>query len=288
MINQFADYMEVERNYSQRTIKEYGYDLEMFRNFLKEKTLLLATSGDVRSFLAYLKREKNYKSPGLIRKQATLRSFYKFCRKENKVTANPMEFIDTPKIPERQPVYLSDEERRVIFDTAKNWTYTIRGKRDYAIISLLYFAGLRVSELVNLNASDVHRDGESVSLRIIGKGNKERKVPLRAEAQEALNIWLQNRPSTHENNPAIFLNTWTKTRLTARMIQFLVKRLTKKAGVKKKITPHKFRHTFGTRLLLQGANLVDIQVLLGHSSLNTTRLYTHTNPAKLEEAVGKL
>lgn len=287
MINQFADYMEVERNYSQRTIKEYVYDLEMFKGFLKDKTLLLATSGDVRSFLAYLKRERSYQSPGIIRKQATLRSFYKFCRKENKVTANPMEFIDTPKLPERQPVYLTEAERRIIFDTAKNLTYTIRGKRDYAIISLLYFAGIRVSELVSLNASDVRRE-ESVSLRIIGKGDKERKVPLRIEAQEALNAWLQNRPSTAESNPAIFLNVRTKKRLTARMVQFLVKRLTEKAEVKKKITPHKFRHTFGTRLLMQGANLVDIQALLGHSSLNTTRIYIHTNPARLEEAVGKL
>lgn len=287
MIEQFADYMEVEKNYSKRTIKEYVYDLKMFEKFVK-KILTTVSTSDVRGFLAHLKREKNYQPQGIVRKQATLRSFYKFLRREKKVEENPLEFIEAPKLPERQPVYLTEEERRSIFEKVRGLTYTFRGKRDYAIICLLYYAGMRVSELIGLNMGDVSRDGDKVSLKIIGKGNKERKVPLRIEAQEALNVWLQNRPSTEENNSAIFINTKTKKRLTVRTVQFLVKGLTTKAGVNKRITPHKFRHTFGTRLLQQGANLVDIQTLLGHASLNTTRIYTHTNPAKLEEAVSKL
>lgn len=287
MIEQFADYMEVEKNYSKRTIKEYVYDLKMFERFVN-KILTAVSTSDVRGFLAHLKRERNYQPQGLVRKQATLRSFYKFLRKEKKVEDNPLEFIEAPKLPERQPVYLTEEERRSIFEIVRGLTYTFRGKRDYAIICLLYYAGMRVSELIGLNAGDVNRDGDKVNLKIIGKGNKERKVPLRIEAQEALNVWLQNRPSTEENNSAIFINTKTKKRLTVRTVQFLVKGLTIKAGVNKRITPHKFRHTFGTRLLQQGANLVDIQTLLGHASLNTTRIYTHTNPAKLEEAVSKL
>lgn len=287
MIEQFADYMEVEKNYSKRTIKEYVYDLKMFERFVN-KILTTVSTSDVRGFLAHLKRERNYQPQGIVRKQATLRSFYKFLRREKKVEENPLEFIEAPKLPERQPVYLTEEERRSIFEKVRGLTYTFRGKRDYAIICLLYYAGMRVSELIGLNAGDVSRDGEKVSLKIIGKGNKERKVPLRIEAQEALNVWLQNRPSTEENNSAIFINTKTKKRLTVRTVQFLVKGLTIKAGVNKRITPHKFRHTFGTRLLQQGANLVDIQTLLGHASLNTTRIYTHTNPAKLEEAVSKL
>lgn len=287
MIEQFADYMEVEKNYSKRTIKEYVYDLKMFERFVN-KILTAVSTSDVRGFLAHLKRERNYQPQGIVRKQATLRSFYKFLRKEKKVEDNPLEFIEAPKLPERQPVYLTEEERRSIFEIVRGLTYTFRGKRDYAIICLLYYAGMRVSELIGLNAGDVNRDGDKVNLKIIGKGNKERKVPLRIEAQEALNVWLQNRPSTEENNSAIFINTKTKKRLTVRTVQFLVKGLTIKAGVNKRITPHKFRHTFGTRLLQQGANLVDIQTLLGHASLNTTRIYTHTNPAKLEEAISKL
>lgn len=287
MIEQFADYMEVEKNYSKRTIKEYVYDLKMFERFVN-KILTAVSTSDVRGFLAHLKRERNYQPQGIVRKQATLRSFYKFLRREKKVEENPLEFIEAPKLPERQPVYLTEEERRSIFEKVRGLTYTFRGKRDYAIICLLYYAGMRVSELIGLNAGDVSRDGDKVSLKIIGKGNKERKVPLRIEAQEALNVWLQNRPSTEENNSAIFINTKTKKRLTVRTVQFLVKGLTIKAGVNKRITPHKFRHTFGTRLLQQGANLVDIQTLLGHASLNTTRIYTHTNPAKLEETVSKL
>ncbi|MBU1091799.1 MAG: site-specific tyrosine recombinase/integron integrase [bacterium] len=288
MIDQFVDYMELEKNYSPGTIHQYGCDLKLFKGFLKIKDILGVESGDIRGFLAHLKRERKYSPTTIARKQATLRAFYKFCRKEKKVSDNPMEFIDTPKLPERQPVYLTDEERKNIFDMVNSLTYTIRGKRDYAIISLLYYAGLRVSELVGLNAGDMRREGDSVTLKIIGKGNKERKVPLRIEAQEAINTWLQNRPSTAESNSAIFINTKTKKRLTARTVQFLIKRITEQADIKKKITPHKFRHTFGTRLLQQGANLVDIQVLLGHASLNTTRIYTHTNPARLEEAVSKL
>ncbi len=287
MIEQFADYMEVEKNYSKRTIKEYVYDLKMFERFIK-KILTTVSTSDVRGFLAHLKRERNYQPQGIVRKQATLRSFYKFLRREKKVEENPLEFIEAPKLPERQPVYLTEDERRSIFEKVRGLTYTLRGKRDYAIVCLLYYAGMRVSELIGLNAGDVSRDGDKVSLKIIGKGDKERKVPLRIEAQEALNVWLQNRPSTEESNSAIFINTKTKKRLTVRTVQFLVKGLTIKAGVNKRITPHKFRHTFGTRLLQQGANLVDIQTLLGHASLNTTRIYTHTNPAKLEEAVSKL
>jgi integrase/recombinase XerC len=287
MINQFADFMEVEKNYSKRTIKEYVYDLKLFEKYIN-KNLLLASSGDVRSFLATLKREKSYQACGLVRKQATLRSFFKFCRREKKIEGNPLEFIESPKMPERQPVYLTEEERRAIFEVVHGQTYTIRGKRDFALICLLYYAGLRVSELVGLNVSDVQKDGERVNLKVIGKGNKERKVPLRAEAQEALQTWLQNRPSTGEGNSAIFINTKTKKRLSSRMVQILVKKLAVKTGIEKNITPHKFRHTFGTRLLQQGANLVDIQALLGHASLNTTRIYTHTNPERLEEAVSKL
>jgi len=289
MIDQFSDYLEIEKNYSKRTIKEYSYDLKMFSSFLRDVTLTGATTSDVRSFLAHLKREKKYQASGLVRKQATLRSFYKFCRKEKRIVENPLEFIETPRLPERKPVYLSDEERQKIFNIAHGLTYTAKGKRDYAIVSLLYFGGMRVSELVGLNIGDILRDGENVALRIIGKGDKERRTPLRIEAQEALNIWLANRPAKDESVQAIFVNIRTGKRLTARMVQLLVKKLAEKAEImNKRITPHKFRHTFGTRLLQQGANLVDIQTLLGHASLNTTRIYTHTNPAQLRETVSKL
>lgn len=289
MIEQFSDYLEIEKNYSKRTIKEYVYDLKMFSSFLRDVTLTGATPADVRSFLAHLKREKNYQPAGMVRKQATLRSFYKFCRKEKRVEENPLEFIESPKIPERKPVYLSDEERQRIFNVAHGLTYSAQGKRNYAILSLLYFGGMRVSELVGLDFNDILKDGESMSLRIIGKGNKERRTPLRIEAQEALNIWLANRSSKDEREQAIFVNIRTGKRLTPRMIQLLIKKLAEDAKIlNKRITPHKFRHTFGTRLLQQGANLVDIQTLLGHASLNTTRIYTHTNPAQLREAVSKL
>jgi integrase/recombinase XerD len=227
----------------------------LFRNFLK-LDLLLATASDVRSFLAHLKRERNYGAKTLLRKQACLRSFYKFCKKNKKISENPVEDIEAPKIPKRQVVYLTEQERHLLFETARQKTYSVKGKRNYAILLLLYYTGLRVHELIGLNKQSFIDDGFTFSVKVIGKGNKERVIPIHQEAKNVLDIWLQNRPKSLSN--AIFTNP-NGERLSISMVQKMIQKLTKQAGIEKQITPHKLRHTFGTDLLLKGANLVNIQ-----------------------------
>ena len=283
MLTEYLDYLEVEKNYSKETIKQYKYDLLLFKKYIKID-LLLVQSSEIRSFLAHLKRDRNYGAKTLLRKQSCLRSFYKFCLKQNRISENPLRDIEAPKIPQRKPVYLTEQERFILFQTAKNKTYKIEGKRNYAIIILLYYAGLRVSELVNLNIDSISPDGLKYIIKVIGKGNKERHIPLHNEAKAILDVWLTNRPPCE--SPAIF--TANCKRLTVSCIQKMLKKLINDAGIKKKISPHKIRHTFATDLLGKGANLIDIQNLLGHSSLNTTQVYVHTNKENLASAVEKL
>lgn len=283
MLKEFLDYLDFEKNYSKLTIKEYGYDLLLFKRFIKID-LLFAGSSEVRSFLAYLKRDKNYTANTLLRKLAVLRSFYKFCVKKKKITVNPVEEIESPKLPQRKAIYLTDQEKFVLFQTAKNKTYKIDGKRNYAILILLYYTGIRVSELVNLTFNSIVPDGLEYVVKVIGKGNKERHIPLNVEAKSVLDVWMKDRPACESN--AIF--TANSKKMTSRNLQYMIKNLAQEAGIEKKITPHKLRHTFGTNLLLKGANLVNIQALLGHANLNTTQIYVHTNKESLSKDIQKL
>ncbi len=284
MLKEFLDYLEVEKNYSKNTIKQYTYDLILFQKFINID-LLLTTTADVRSFLAHLKRDRNYNSKTLMRKQACLRSFYKFCIKNKKISINPLDEIEAPKIARRQAIYLTDQERHLLFETARQKTFSVRGKRNFAILVFLYYTGLRVHELVGLNKDSFIIDGLKTSIKVIGKGNKERFIPLHQEAKNILDIWLKNRPSTLSN--AIFVNS-KGNRLSIRIIQKIINSLAKEAGITKNITPHKLRHTFGTELLQKGANLIEIQNLLGHSNLNTTQIYVHTNKESLVSAIERL
>jgi site-specific recombinase XerD len=285
LLKEFLNYLDFEKNYSKLTIKEYAYDLLLFQKFVKID-LLFAGSSEIRSFLAHLKRDKNDTANTLRRKLAVLRSFYKFCIKQKKIAVNPVEEIESPKLPQRKVIYLTDQEKFVLFQVAKNKTYKIEGKRNYAIVILLYCTGLRVSELVNLTFSSIVPDGLEYVVKVIGKGDKERHIPLNNEAKNVLDVWLKNRPAGESN--AIFVANGKKKKMTTRNVQYIIQNLAKEAGIQKNITPHKLRHTFGTNLLLKGANLVNIQALLGHVNLNTTQIYLHTNKESLAQDIKKL
>jgi integrase/recombinase XerC len=286
LLTEYLDYLEIEKNYSQNTIKQYKYDLLLFKKIINVD-LLFAQTSDIRAFLANLKRERNYSAKTLMRKQATLRSFYKFCVKQKKMNSNPVLDIESPKIPQRIAISLTEQERHLMFKAAREKTYTIQGKRNYTILVFLYYTGLRVHELINLNLSDLMQDELKTTIKVIGKGNKERQIPMHPEVKTVLNIWLENREKLKCMNNAIFVNSNGK-RLTIRRVQQFIKSLALEAGITKNITPHKLRHTFGTQLLEKGANLIDIQNLLGHSSLSTTQIYVHTNKENLTNAVERL
>ena len=286
-INNFLNHLEVERNYSFRTLKEYSYDLAIFAKFLNYKDITLVSIEDLRNVLGYLKKERGYSSKGIARKIATIKSFFKFLVKEGTIRINIADQINTPKLEVREPVFLTDEERIKLFDFAKQKSFSVRGKRNYAMLTILYHTGIRVSELINLNIDDIIKDENKYVMRIIGKGNKERFIPLNETVYLSLNVWLQNRPNT-EIEKAVFIDLYKKNRLSADLVQYVIKQFAQKTHINKQITPHKLRHTFATTLLRKGANLVDIQALLGHASLNTTRIYTHTDRTQLRVTVDKL
>lgn len=279
----YRNYLDIEKGYSRWTVRQYGYDLVNFSGWM-ERPLEEVFSDDIRGYLGYLKNERQYKNTSLCRKLSALKGFYKFLKRAGGIEKNPTEDIQRPKIPKRVPVYLTKEEVERLFDYLSSKTDSMAGKRDYAIIKVLYHTGVRVSELVNIDFPDIAKSDGRYSVRVIGKGDKERMIPLHQNALEVIMMWKGTRPKTLKTE-AVFINLKTLKRLTTRSVEKKIKIWIKKAGIDKPITPHKLRHTFATELLNRGANLKDIQDLLGHASLATTQVYTHTDVARLNKAV---
>ncbi len=229
----------------------------------------------MRKYLSLLHR-KNKKS-SIARKLSTLRSFFKYLVKEQIVTSNPAKSVATPKVEKYLPSTLTvDETFRLMESVDETKKQSLR---DHAILELLYSSGLRVSELVGLNSS--HLDLDLGIVRVMGKGRKERIVPVGSKAVEALRIYLEGRGSVNREDP-VFLNT-RGGRLTARSVGRLVKLYTKYSGIFRKVSPHSLRHSFATHLLDAGADIREIQEMLGHASLSTTQRYTHLSIGKLME-----
>jgi len=296
-IHQFIHYLSVEKNASPHTCRCYRRDLEGFQDFLKSSGMLLGPTGKVeiervdriaiRKYLSFLHR-KNRKS-SIARKISTLRSFFKYLIREQVISSNPAKSVSTPKVEKTLPTSLTVDEAFRLMESPKS----ISGKssvgskekrlRDRAILELLYSSGLRVSELVGLNSSQLDLDLGIV--RVMGKGRKERIVPVGAKANEALGAYLDERGGV-KRDEAIFVNS-LGGRLTARSVGRLMKRYTRQSGIFRKVSPHSLRHTFATHLLDAGADIREIQEMLGHSSLSTTQRYTHISTGKLMEVYDK-
>ncbi len=286
-INQFTTYLAVEKNSSPSTIMEYKSDLLGFKKFIDNKNLLLADKTHIRAFLEYLKNQKKHSPKTIQRKIATLRSFYKFCLREDYIPKNPMDYIQNQKIEKKLPVFLTEQEANKIIQAAFASSHTVRGKRDHAMILLFLSTGLRISELANLSLSDITiYSDKDFTIKVRGKGNKERIIPLMGRAKDALETWIKHKPSSACQK--IFINIPGLKQLTNRGIQRTIKKYAEQAGIEKKISPHKLRHTFATNLLRNQADIVSIQELLGHESLNTTRIYMHVTPIDKRRAIMKL
>ncbi len=285
-ISLFLDYIHLEKNYSPRTIREYRHDLSVFKQFLKKRSIAEATKGDIRAFLSHLKIKRQYSENGLLRKIAVLRSFFKFCVREGIVYDNPMNAINTPKTPARLPVFLTDIEAKRLIDTAYSLSFNHRGKRNYTIIMLFLSTGLRVSELIDVRVSDIESDGDRLVIRVKGKGNKERMIPLRNRGKAAVEAWLRERRDSRAEH--LFFNPRTYQPITSAGILKMLKDMGKRAGITKTLSPHKLRHTFATDLIRHDVGIERIQDLLGHVSLDTTRIYTHITTKDKYEAIGKL
>jgi len=297
-IRQFIHYLSAEKNASPHTCRAYERDLEEFENFLKSSGMSLSTAQDIemgkvdrlaiRRYLSFLHR-RNKKS-SIARKISTLRSFFKYMVREQLATSNPAKSVSTPKVEKPLPTTLTVDEafrlmerpknpsEKSISDTAKN-----KRLRDGAILELLYSSGLRVGELVGLNLNRLDLDLGIV--KVMGKGRKERIVPVGSKAVEALKTYLEKRAVEGGEEP-LFVNS-RGGRLTARSVGRLVKKYTKSSGIFRKVSPHSLRHTFATHLLDAGADIREIQEMLGHASLSTTQRYIHLSMGKLMEVYDK-
>lgn len=285
-IERFARYLRVERNASELTIKSYGEDLESFLDYCRERLRGVAapdayTIHDLRGYVSYL-HECQYAKTTIARRLACLRTFFRFCVRENLCPGNPAKGLRTPRTGRKLPHFLSSSEILQLIESPPANEYL--GIRDRAIFEVLYSAGLRVAELVSLNLRDWDRD--SNIMRVIGKGRKERIAPIGRYAAGALGRWLEVRRPRETPKPrdkdAVFLNK-NGTRITTRSIGRMLEKYLQLTGLDKKTSPHTLRHTFATHLLDGGADLRSVQELLGHKSLTTTQIYTHVSTARLRE-----
>ena len=317
-LNDFLAYSSTILNKSENTIKEYNYDIAHFLKYIKFKfnmtnindeefiktikindfnikTLEKITLQDIHSFLAYLKTCYQSKPATLARKTASVRVFFKYmCNKTKQIQTNPAQDLESPKLGRRLPKYLTLDQSKELLETVSN---PINNKghgnhnnseRNFAMITLLLNCGVRLSELVGINISDI--DFENNKLNVIGKGNKERTIYLNKACVNAINAYLAVRPRDgvkFNSRDALFLSE-QKQRISRRTVQYIVKEELKLTGIEKanKYSVHKLRHTAATLMYKYGnVDIRALQELLGHESISTTEIYTHVDNEQIRNAV---
>jgi integrase/recombinase XerC len=282
----FLSYLQAIKNASVHTLRNYGMDLADFQGFAQTEDIKLVDKRMIRGYLAHLNQKQATKRT-ILRRLSALRSFFKYLLKEGAIAQNPLEEIDAPKLEKTIPAPLTREELDRLFQQPDTQTYL--GFRDRAIIELFYSSGLRISELVGLNRRDF--DAENLTLRVKGKGKKERIIPITKNAAAWISSYLHHPErmldselhQAEKNHDAVFLNKWGD-RLSVRSVDRNFKLYLKQSGLAAKATPHTIRHTIATHWLENGMDLKTIQTLLGHSSLATTTIYTQVS-SKLKKIV---
>ena len=296
-VQSFLKYLTHQRNVTDQTLRAYRTDLVQFFTFLKETPVTGLSGVDhriLRHFLSKL-QESGLSKTSIARKLATLRSFFKFLHREGRVSANPAKTLLTPKQESRLPVFMTQDEAYHLMTGPQG--ESLPALRDRAILETFYSSGIRIGELAGLNVEDV-RLTEGF-LRVLGKGRKERIVPLGSQAIAAIGAYLgvrnagyEMRDVKHRNaaspipHSALFLNL-RRGRLTSRGIYNLVRKYAGPLMPLKRITPHSLRHSFASHLLDGGADLRSVQEMLGHSNLSTTQKYTHISMDRLMEVYDK-
>jgi integrase/recombinase XerC len=289
-VHSFLEYLRLVKQVSKHTLRAYSIDLGSFFSHLSEKKEKMQLDGidkwQIRSYLASLYEQKK-KNRTILRHLSSLRSFFHYLVREKKLNQSPLDEIEGPKREKRLPLFLSYAQIEHLFSQPDTSSYL--GLRDRTMMELFYSSALRLSELVSLNRIDFDR-GQSL-LRIQGKGKKERFVPITENAAKWIGSYLDH-PSrllkekdhaAQKDGQALFLNKWG-TRMSARSIDRNFKEYLMKSGLTQRITPHTLRHTIATHWLENGMDLKTIQLLLGHSSLSTTTIYTHVS-SKLKREV---
>ncbi len=284
LIDSFIDALWVENGLSQNTLSAYASDLRIFNKSLAKKSLLQAANSDITLFLSQ-RYEQGISARSSARILSSLRRFYSYLLRENQVNTDPTALIDTPQLGRPLPGTLSEHDVELLLNTPE--PTSILGARDKAMLEMLYATGLRVSELVSLTTNQINlRLGV---LRVTGKGNKERLTPIGEQAMDCLEDYMQHsRIALLSERPCntIFV-TNRAAGMTRQAFWHIIKRHAKKAGISKELSPHTLRHAFATHLLNHGADLRVVQLLLGHSDLSTTQIYTHIANERLKELHSK-
>ena len=280
MIKDYRDYLRIERRMSPNTVSSYCHDVEEFLKHVGCESVKV-TSEQITEYLGFV-TSKGLSKRSTARLLSSLRSYFDWCVEEGEVKENPCDRVDAPKLGKYLPAVLSLEEVTAILESVD--LKKPFGKRDRAILEVLYGCGLRVSEAANLRISHVFLDEGFV--KIIGKGDKQRLVPLGEVAADAIRAYLPERPvpSERKNEDCLFLNRFGKP-LSRISIFNLVKNQAIVAGIRKEISPHTFRHSFATHLIENGADLRIVQEMLGHESILTTEIYTHIDTQTWHQSV---
>lgn len=278
LLENFYSYLLIEKKYSDNTIKSYKQDLERFDNFMN-KDIKNISSKDIHEYLKYLTTIP-LTDKSIARNISCLKTFYKFLLIEKEINKNPMENIEIPKIRKSLPKALTEEEIIDLLNIPLIDDFSYRNK---AMLELLYATGMRVTELINLMLQDI--DLNQATVRTMGKGSKERIIPIGDYALKYINIYLEEyRPKLLKKdwNDYLFLNNHGK-QITRQGFFKVIKKRGDEICLKKELSPHTLRHSFATHLLNHGADLRSIQELLGHSDIGTTQIYTYVSNEHLKE-----
>ena len=277
-IEEFEEYLLLEKKYSKNTINSYKNDLLKFETYFKNLSLKQIKADDIRKYIVKLNKEMNAKS--VSRNISTLKSFYKYLLLDGYIKQTPLNNIVTPKIKKDLPKILNEEEIEKLLNFKPKDHYDYRNK---AMLEIMYSSGLRVTELINLKVTDIDLELETV--RIFGKGSKERIIPLGEYSIDAIKEYLtyhRNALSKNKNSNYLFLSSRGES-MTRQAFFKTLKKIALKQNIKTEFSPHTLRHSFATHLLKHGADLRSIQELLGHSDISSTQIYTHITNEKLKD-----
>ena len=275
-IKNYLDYLLYQKNYSKHTINGYKEDIDFFKDYLKKEDIDYkdVDYSFIRGFYNHMDKLK-YSKNTISRKISSIRSFYKYLARNNVISFNPFSLTNGPKKDKLLPKFLYYNELEDLFDACDLKDFL--GLRDRLILEMLYATGMRVSELESVNISDINFSDNSI--KILGKGNKERIVFFGEYAKEILDLYLKERK---DKNDALFINNQGK-RLTPRGVRYIINKIVDKTSLNTKVSPHMLRHSFATHLLNEGCDLLSVQELLGHESLRATQVYTHVTNDRLKD-----
>jgi integrase/recombinase XerC len=284
----FLDYLKFEKRYSAHTIRAYATDLRDFSEFLLTRygsvTLTEISAAFVRSWLAEL-RGDGIEAVSIARKISSLRSFFKYHLRQGNITQLPLTRVVVPKKSKRLPVFVKEEETRQLLTALEQHTEDWKSLNAHALISLFYATGMRLSELIQLK--EHHLDAGRLQVKVLGKGNKERIIPVSREMADQLKKYMAEKRRLFEGPHESLFVTEKGKKLYPRYVQRLVQAHLEQAATLDKKSPHVLRHTFATHLVNQGAELNAVKELLGHSSLASTQVYTHNTIEKLKDVYRK-